>query len=127
MSIYNVLSLALGAAVTQVFELPPWVTPAIAFNNTTSLPLLLIQSLDATGILSSILMGSSDSTSDAVNRAKSYFLVNAIVGNPLTFALGPELLNVHTGRPRRGKANRKQHRFRRGARQRQQQRWQLPH
>lgn len=40
-------------------------------------------------------MGSSDSTSDAVNRAKSYFLVNAIVGNSLTFALGPELLNLH--------------------------------
>ena len=46
-------------------------------------------------MLSSILMGSSDSTSDAINRAKSYFLVNTIVGNSLTCALGPELLNVH--------------------------------
>jgi auxin efflux carrier family protein len=83
-TIYNVLSLALGATAAQVFELPSWVTPAIAFNNTTSLPLLLIQSLDATRILSRILMGSNDSTSDAVNHAKSYFPANAIVGNSLT-------------------------------------------
>ncbi|OCL05116.1 hypothetical protein AOQ84DRAFT_433190 [Glonium stellatum] len=93
--IYNTLSLALGATATRLFGLPSWVTPAIAFNNTTSLPLLLIQSLDATGILSSILIDSSDTTSDAVNRAKSYFLVNSIVGNSLTFALGPKLLNAH--------------------------------
>ncbi|KAL9078244.1 MAG: hypothetical protein Q9157_002824 [Trypethelium eluteriae] len=74
--------------------MPHWVTPAIAFNNTTSLPLLLVQSLDATGILSS-LISSSDSTSDAIQRAKSYFLVNAMIGNSLTFAIGPALLNGH--------------------------------
>lgn len=68
--------------------MPEWVTPAIAFNNTTSLPLLLVQSLDATNILSSI-----DSSSDAIDRAKSYFLLNAMIGNSLTFALGPKLLN----------------------------------
>ncbi|KAL0939765.1 transporter C5D6.04 [Colletotrichum truncatum] len=68
--------------------MPDWVTPAIAFNNTTSLPLLLVQSLDATGILSSI-----DDSSGVVAKAKSYFLVNAMIGNSLTFALGPKLLN----------------------------------
>ncbi|KAJ9668597.1 hypothetical protein H2201_001239 [Coniosporium apollinis] len=90
---YNVLSMLLGMTVTKIFKLPSWVTPAIAFNNTTSLPLLLVQSLQSTGILSSLLMGSSDNTSEAVDRAKSYFLVNAIVSNSLTFALGPKLLN----------------------------------
>ncbi|KAK5150239.1 hypothetical protein LTR04_006855, partial [Oleoguttula sp. CCFEE 6159] len=90
---YNVLSMLLGLVVTRIFKLPAWVTPAIAFNNTTSLPLLLVQSLDATGILGTLLMSSSDSSSDAVARAKSYFLVNAMVGNSLTFALGPKLLN----------------------------------
>ncbi|EMD01028.1 hypothetical protein BAUCODRAFT_192652 [Baudoinia panamericana UAMH 10762] len=86
--IYNVLSIGLGFAMTRLFGMPQWTTPAIAFNNTTSLPLLLVQSLDATGILDSL-----DSSGTAVARAKSYFLVNAMIGNSLTFALGPKLLN----------------------------------
>lgn len=91
--IYNVLSIGLGLGLAKLFKFPGWVTPALAFNNTTSLPLLLVQSLDATGILDSILMGSGDSSAEAVKRAKSYFLVNAMVSNSLTFALGPSLLN----------------------------------
>lgn len=86
--VYNILSMIIGIVLTKVFKLPSWSTPAIAFNNTTALPLLLVQSLDATGILKSL-----DSSSDAVDRAKSYFLVNAMIGNSLTFALGPKLLN----------------------------------
>jgi len=86
--VYNISSMLLGAALTRLFNLPDWVTPAIAFNNTTSLPLLLVQSLAATSILDSI-----DPSGDAVERAKSYFLVNAMIGNSLTFALGPKLLN----------------------------------
>lgn len=66
-------------------------TPAIAFNNTTSLPLLLIQSLKQTQILDAILIG-GESGSHAMDRAESYFLVNAMVSNSLTFALGPKLL-----------------------------------
>jgi predicted permease len=73
---------------TKLFKLPSWVTPAFAFNNTTSLPLLLVQSLDAAGILSSL-----DSSSDVVDRAKSYFLVNAMISNSFTFALGPKFLD----------------------------------
>ncbi|KAG9695654.1 membrane transporter, partial [Aureobasidium melanogenum] len=84
--IYNVLSMVFGLAVTKFLKLPQWVTPAIAFNNTTSLPLLLVQSLQSTGILDSL-------DSDTIDRAKSYFLVNAMVSNSLTFALGPRLLN----------------------------------
>jgi auxin efflux carrier family protein len=83
----------LGFAFTKFFKFPSWVTAALAFNNTTSMPLLLVQSLDSTGILKSILMGESDSSSAAVDRAKSYFLVNAMVSNSLTFALGPRMLN----------------------------------
>ncbi|KAF2842370.1 hypothetical protein M501DRAFT_411682 [Patellaria atrata CBS 101060] len=90
---YNVLSIAFGVIFTKVFKMPKWVTPAIAFNNTTSLPLLLVQALSATGILGQLLMSDTDSPSDAVDRAKSYFLVNAMVSNSLTFALGPRLLN----------------------------------
>ena len=83
----------LGYAATRFFKLPSWTTPALCFNNTTSLPLLLVQSLDATGILSQLFMSDSDTSSDAVKRAKSYFLVCSIIGNSLTFALGPKLLD----------------------------------
>ncbi|KAB2575017.1 hypothetical protein DBV05_g6347 [Lasiodiplodia theobromae] len=85
---YNIMSIAFGTLMTRVFKFPAWVTPAIAFNNTTSLPLLLVQSLSSTGVLSSL-----DGSDDVIDRAKSYFLVNAIVSNSLTFALGPRLLN----------------------------------
>ncbi|KAF4880029.1 putative transporter [Colletotrichum siamense] len=87
---YTTASIGIGMVLNKVLGMPDWVTPAIAFNNTTSLPLLLVQSLDATGILSSI-----DDSSDVVAKAKSYFLVNAMIGNSLTFALGPKLLNGH--------------------------------
>lgn len=86
--IYSIISILFGIMMTRLFNMPAWVTPAITFNNTTSLPLLLVQALDATNLLDSI-----DSTGDAVSRAESYFLVNAMVCNSLTFALGPKLLN----------------------------------
>ena len=84
----------LGFVATRLFKLPSWVTPALCFNNTTALPLLLIQSLQSTGILEQLLMSSSDTSSDALARANPYFQVNAIVGNSLTFALGPKLLDA---------------------------------
>ena len=85
--------MAIGFALTRILHLPSWTTPAICFNNTTSLPLLLIQSLEATGILSRLLMSDSDTTSAAITRANSYFLVCSIVGTSLTFAMGPKLLD----------------------------------
>lgn len=84
--------MALGFVLTRFLGLPCWATPAICFNNTTSLPLLLIQSLEATGVLSTLLMSDSDTTSEAITRAKSYFLVCSIVSNSLTFSVGPKLL-----------------------------------
>lgn len=84
--------MVIGFVLTRCLGLPSWVTPAICFNNTTSLPLLLIQSLDATGVLSTLLMSDSDTSSKAITRAKSYFLVCSIISNSLTFALGPKLL-----------------------------------
>ncbi|EAT76208.1 hypothetical protein HBH56_241370 [Parastagonospora nodorum] len=88
---YTLLSVLVGRILTRVFKLPSWVTPAIAFNNTTSLPLLLIESLKQTQILDVILVG-GDTAADALDRAESYFLINAMVSNSLTFALGPRLL-----------------------------------
>jgi auxin efflux carrier family protein len=89
--LYNVVSLAIGLAAVKVFKFPSWVTAAVAFNNTTSLPLLLVKSLEATGILDRLLIR-DDTTSEAINRAQSYFLVCSIIGNCLTFAVGPRLI-----------------------------------
>nr|POE47369.1 hypothetical protein CFP56_00700 [Quercus suber] len=86
-SAYSVLSLLFGMSMTRIFDLPEWATPAIAFNNTTSIPLLLVQALDSASIL-----GSIDSGDDAVKRAKSFFLVNSMISNSLTFALGPKFM-----------------------------------
>ena len=83
----------LGYVLTRVFKLPAWVTPAISFNNTTALPLLLISSLQQTGVLDSLLMSETDTSAAALLRAKSYILVNAMIGDSLTFALGPKLLD----------------------------------
>lgn len=85
--------MALGWVLKRVFKFPAWSIPAICFNNTTALPLLLIQSLETSGILDNLLMGDHDTTSAAVRRAKSYFLVSSMVGNSLTFAVGPKLLD----------------------------------
>ena len=90
---YTLLSLALGYVLKRAFKFPAWTVPAICFNNTTALPLLLVQSLDAAGILSNLTMGGDDSSSAAVSRAKSYFLVSSMIGNSLTFAIGPKLLD----------------------------------
>lgn len=83
----------LGFVATHLLKLPAWTTPAVCFNNTTALPLLLIQSLYTTGVLDKLLMSETDTTVDALRRAKSYFLVCSVVGNCLTFAIGPKLLD----------------------------------
>jgi hypothetical protein len=70
------------------------VVPAVAFNNTTSLPLLLTEALGKTSALDRLVDGHS-SVSAAISRANSYFLINSMVSNVLTFAVGPRLFN-HT-------------------------------
>lgn len=86
------LSFLIGVAAHILFGMPDWITAAIMFNNTTSYPLLLIQSLDATGILSSLIT-TDETTRAAIERAKSYFLVFATVSSCLTFAVGPRLMD----------------------------------
>jgi auxin efflux carrier family protein len=66
---------------------------AISFNNTTSLPLLLAQALEATSVLERLVVR-DETASKAIERARSYFLVCAIVGNHLAFAMGPRLLDT---------------------------------
>lgn len=87
------ISFLIGIAAHLLFGFPDWITAAIMFNNTTSYPLLLIQSLDETGILSNLVV-TDESTRDAIERAKSYFLVFATISSCLTFAIGPRLIDT---------------------------------
>ncbi|KAH8812677.1 auxin efflux carrier [Xylogone sp. PMI_703] len=88
----HLVSFLIGVLAYWLFKLPNWVTVALMFNNTTSYPLLLVQSLTATGILDG-LTRDNESTSDAIERAKSYFLVFSTVSSCLTFAVGPRLID----------------------------------
>ncbi|KAH7411975.1 auxin efflux carrier [Phaeosphaeria sp. MPI-PUGE-AT-0046c] len=91
--ICHLISFLIGVFAHLVFGLPDWVTAALMFNNTTSYPLLLIQSLDATGILSG-LARDGEPTRALIGRAKSYFLVFATISSCLTFAVGPRLIDT---------------------------------
>jgi len=86
------ISFLIGITAHLLLGMPDWITAAIMFNNTTSYPLLLIQSLDATGILSNLIV-TDETTRAAISRAKSYFLVFATISSCLTFAIGPRLID----------------------------------
>ncbi|TVY89907.1 putative transporter [Lachnellula willkommii] len=90
--IAHLVSFLIGVGAHLLLGMPDWITAAIMFNNTTSYPLLLIQSLDETGILGSLIV-TDESTREAIERAKSYFLVFATVSSCLTFAVGPRLID----------------------------------
>lgn len=89
--LYILISIGIGYLFTRCLRLPVWVTPALAFNNTSSLPLLLLQTLHATGSLKLIRMP-GQSESDCLNRAQSYLLICAVVSNTMSYALGPRML-----------------------------------
>ncbi|RBR26557.1 uncharacterized protein FIESC28_00633 [Fusarium coffeatum] len=92
--VYNLASMAIGYALTKCFKMPKWFTPAITFNNTTSFPLLLIQSLGSAGVLTTLAKSDDDSSDGIIDRSKSFFLVCSVVSNMLTFGLGGKLLGV---------------------------------
>src|SRR5271170_322820 len=95
----HLVSFLIGVAAHLILGFPDWITAAIMFNNTTSYPLLLIQSLDETGILTQLIV-TDETTRDAIERAKSYFLVFATISSCLTFAVGPRLIDTeHTPDP----------------------------
>ncbi|PCG92908.1 Hypothetical protein PENO1_086230 [Penicillium occitanis (nom. inval.)] len=90
--LYTLLSFGIGHTFSRCMRLPTWVTPAVTFNNTSSLPLLLLQTLQSTGSLKLITMP-GQSESDCMNRAQSYFLVCAVASNTIAYAIGPRMLS----------------------------------
>jgi predicted permease len=88
----HVISFLLGILGHRCFGMPDWTAPSILISNTTSYPLLLITALQDTGILDSIVVA-DETTEEAIERAKSYFLIFSTVSNLVTFAVGPRLID----------------------------------
>lgn len=93
--IYTIASIGLSHVLAKLFRLPQWVVPASTFNNTSSLPLLLLQSLGSVGSLRLILRN-GESTDDAIERAQSYFLVCAVVSKTIAYVVSPRMLHDGT-------------------------------
>ncbi|KAH7035053.1 auxin efflux carrier [Microdochium trichocladiopsis] len=101
-ALYTIISIAIGRVLTIVFKLPAWATPALAFNNTESMPLLLLQALGTTGTLATLTGAGQESA--AIERARSYFLAASVITNTITFGEGPEILKTSAGHSGVGKA-----------------------
>ncbi|KAJ5165614.1 Auxin efflux carrier [Penicillium coprophilum] len=89
--LYTSASIGFAHFLSRLLVLPQWVTPACAFNNTTSLPLLLLHSLESVGSLKLILRH-GESTSSAIDRAQSYFLVCGVISKTIAYIVGPKML-----------------------------------
>lgn len=100
--LYTSISIGLAHLMSRSFKLPPWVTPTCAFNNTTSLPLLLLQSLESVGSLELLILD-GDTVQNAISRAQSYFLVCAVVSKTMGYAVGPKMLETQNSAEERGR------------------------
>ncbi|KAJ7640540.1 membrane transport protein-domain-containing protein [Mycena rosella] len=82
------------AMLSHKAGMPQHYVPMFIFNNVTSLPLLLINSLAATGGLDPLV--TAGRTLESVQKTgRVYILINALVGNLTRFALGPYLMKTH--------------------------------
>ncbi|KAF7346216.1 Dual specificity kinase 1 [Mycena sanguinolenta] len=81
------------AVLSRMAGMPQHYVPMFIFNNVTSLPLLLINALAATGGLDPLVTGDRTLES-ALKIGRVYILINALVGNLARFALGPYLMKA---------------------------------
>ncbi|KAJ3557263.1 hypothetical protein NM688_g1565 [Phlebia brevispora] len=94
----------LGWLAQAVLRTPSWVIVAAGRPNTSALPLLLLQSLETTGVLE-LLGADGESVSQTLHRAKSLILLNVVVQQAFTFQTAPSLLERDaTKRARRDSA-----------------------
>ncbi|KAI0682414.1 membrane transport protein-domain-containing protein [Cytidiella melzeri] len=92
----TILSHLLGWLGQVVFKTPHWVIVAAGRPNSSALPLLLLQSLESTGILNHLASSDADS-SKLLSRAKSYILLNVVIQQSITFQLAPSILHLDDG------------------------------
>ncbi|KAJ7784838.1 hypothetical protein DFH07DRAFT_483 [Mycena maculata] len=93
---FQLIALTVALASRLLGMLPHYV-PLFVFNNVTSLPLLLIEALAATGALDPLVMPGK-TLDGALKNGRVYVLINALVGNLTRFALGPYLMKSHPSR-----------------------------
>ncbi|KAG9099618.1 hypothetical protein FS749_000806 [Ceratobasidium sp. UAMH 11750] len=88
-----VVSYLVGTLTHRILKGPRWTTAAFIFHNATSLPLLLINSLEKTGTIRVLIGEHGGSVSDAIARGRTYLLIGALVSNVARFALGLEIMS----------------------------------
>lgn len=87
----TILAHAVGWLGQRVFKLPYWTIAASGRPNSNALPLLLLQSLESTGVLDTLSRPGED-VSATLARAKSLILLNAIVQQTITFQFTPSII-----------------------------------
>ncbi|KZT10648.1 uncharacterized protein LAESUDRAFT_342656 [Laetiporus sulphureus 93-53] len=93
----------IGWAGQYLFRLKHWTIVACGRPNSNALPLLLLQSLETTGMLEQ-LSGDGESVKDTLGRAKSLLLLNAIVQDIITIQLAPAVLGADRSRREKDKS-----------------------
>ncbi|OBZ68028.1 putative transporter C5D6.04 [Grifola frondosa] len=87
---------AFGWLGQRMLRLPHWVIIAAGRPNSNALPLLLIQSLEHTGVLDALARPGEDASA-TLSRAKPLILLNAIVQQIFTFQLAPGVIALDDG------------------------------
>ncbi|EJF65242.1 hypothetical protein DICSQDRAFT_98906 [Dichomitus squalens LYAD-421 SS1] len=87
----TLLAHAIGYVGHRVMKLPYWTIAACGRPNSNVLPLLLLQSLDSSGVLGAISRD-GEGSSTLLRRAKSLILLNAVVQQTFTFQLVPGII-----------------------------------
>ncbi|KAI0369711.1 hypothetical protein BV20DRAFT_967713 [Pilatotrama ljubarskyi] len=92
----TLLAHGIGWVGKRVMKLPYWTIAACGRPNSNALPLLLLQSLEHTGVLDT-LSQQGESVSETLDRAKSLILLNAIVQQTFTFQFTPGIMRRDDG------------------------------
>ncbi|CCM05453.1 uncharacterized protein FIBRA_07673 [Fibroporia radiculosa] len=92
----TVLAHLVGWAGQRLFGLKHWTIVACGRPNSNALPLLLLQSLEATGVLE-LLSADGENVAETLRRAQSLLLLNAVVQQVLTFQFAPAVLLLDDG------------------------------
>ncbi|KAI0821657.1 auxin efflux carrier [Trametes gibbosa] len=87
----TLLAHAIGWVGKRVLGLPYWTIAASGRPNSNALPLLLLQSLESTGVLDT-LSQPGEAVGATLGRAKSLILLNAIVQQTFTFQVTPSIM-----------------------------------
>ncbi|KAI8972186.1 auxin efflux carrier [Trametes punicea] len=93
----TILAHGIGWVGKRLMNLPYWTIAASGRPNSNALPLLLLQSLEHTGVLDTLAQP-GESVSETLDRAKSLILLNAIVQQCFTFQFTPSIMRLDDSR-----------------------------